>query len=772
MGTFDGGLASGYVLRLDTWNSGVSGNSRLISWHLHIIKGSGSGKWADGPHYWSVNIAGHTAAGSVPSYDFRSYSDLTLGSGSFWVSHDANGYLTTYSSGAFDDNNTWGELGNGSCGGYDTWPRISKPPTAPGTPSSGSITASSVALSWSAPSDNRGAAVTGYEIQRATNSTFTAGTSTSSFTGTSGTVTDLASGSDYWFRVRAINSAGAGEWSSALATATLAKPPTGLASSSETPTSFTLGWSAPSGSGVTKYRIQESPAADFTGATTWEQTGTSRAVSGLAPAETYYYRVAAQTAGGWGSWSTSFSIRLGLPAPTLTSAATETTNWKLRVTWSAPSITTGLVGYRIQTARDSEFTTGVENTDVADVLTADLTRTGGRRYWVRVAARTQGGVNTWSTALSLVHTMDAGQLDGWTRTGTKPAGITYYTQQGIRRGPVGSVVSALNIESLATSSASLAANTFGIERTITDLRDGVSYLLQAKVTGRFSDAPSASQGRTYRLAVGSTLGTTAAISGATETVTLPELEFVASGTTATIKVLLADALTIAGAQDEVEQVGIHDIVLWELASDYPQRLRSTVYESNLANHFDLACNSVGATWYVDKAGTTRFNLPGAALPLSAVFSDTRDNGALEYIDIAASYDTRTMVNRLRVTNYGLDDDGELEENDELVEENTSSIDAYGAREERLTTNLYGVAPYDTSLAARLAEILDARDEPQLLVSSLRWNAQQDIAAATELEVGQRIAVHFNGAVQDSQIVAIQHDITPTRWIATLEIQEV
>lgn len=771
MATFSGTFGNyTHTLTVNVASQNVANNTTTLNWSyaIHRNVGAGSGSWNYDGINWSVSINGSGWSGKT-GFDFRDYADLLVATGSLNVVHNSDGNKTISSS-AFWGYNT-SNFPGGTVSGNMALPRIPKAPTAPGTPVAGAITTTAIPLTWAASSDNNGAAITSYEVQRATNAAFTTGVVSTSFSGTTGTLT-LPGGSDFWFRVRAINSVGPSAWSGVLATATLATAPASLNATSETPTSFTLGWTAPSGTGITSYRIQQSTAADFSGATTWDQAPTSRPMSGLAPAETYYYRVAALTASGWSAWSTVFSIRLGLPAPTLNSAATETTNWTLRVAWGVPAITTGLTGYRIQTARNADFTSGVENTDVGNVLTADITRTGGRRYWVRVAARTIGGANTWSSVISLVHTMDAGQLDGWTRLGTRPAGITYYTLQGLRRGPVGSVPSALNLESLATASASLPANTFGIQRTATGLKNGASYLLQAKLTGRYSSAPDAAQGRTYRLAVGSTLGTPVAISGASETITLPELEFVASGTTADIKILLADALTITGAKDEVEQVAIHNIVLWELASDYPQRLRSTVYESNLANHFDLACNSVGASWYVDKEGITRFNLPGAALPLSAVFSDTSDNGALEYIDINASYDTRSMVNRVNATNYGIDDEGVYEQNDSMVEENLTSITAYGSREERLDVNLWSEPPYTPALANRLAEILDAHDEPELLVSSLRWNAQQDITAATKLEVGQRIAVHFNGHVQNSQIVNIQHDITPTRWIVTLEIWSV
>ncbi|MGW9346019.1 hypothetical protein ACWGR3_31245, partial [Streptomyces albidoflavus] len=248
------------------------------------------------------------------------------------------------------------------------------------------------------------------------------------------------------------------------------------------------------------------------------------------------------------------------------------------------------------------------------------------------------------------------------------------------------------------------------------------------------------------------------------------IEFVADATSVTLQILLAEGVSTAGAAGQVEKVAFHGIKLYRLATEYPVRLRNTVYESNLANHFDLACNSVGATWYVGKDGPTRFRLPGAALPVSAIFSDQVDPAAVSYVDITSGWDTRSTINRIEATNYG-ELDGQ-EDNDELIVEDTASQDAYGLYRTTLALNLYDVAPYDASFTDRLAELLDAHNEPENLISSLRWNAQEDPKLAAALEVGQRITVRFDGNVQDSQIVNIQHDVTPTRWIITLNLRSI
>jgi hypothetical protein len=79
-------------------------------------------------------------------------------------------------------------------------------PIAPGTPSASS-TGTSATITWTAPGDNGGKAVTSYRIQRSTDninfSTIVASTGTTSLTYTN---TGLTPGTKYYYRVAAINS--------------------------------------------------------------------------------------------------------------------------------------------------------------------------------------------------------------------------------------------------------------------------------------------------------------------------------------------------------------------------------------------------------------------------------------------------------------------------------------------------------------------------------------------------------------------------------------
>lgn len=515
------------------------------------------------------------------------------------------------------------------------------------------------------------------------------------------------------------------------------------------------------GSPITGWQAQCATDAAFTQNVQTVASNGTTTFTGLLPGRTYYFRSRGSNAVGWSGWSNVVSAYVGLPAPTLNTWAQNGTA-HLVATWSAPSTTTGLTGYRLQVARDANFSGTVYNYDLGNVLTLAVGGLAGGRIWyARVAAVTAGGVNAYSSPRSSMLVLDAGDLDGWTRIGTKPTNISYITAEGIRRG-VSGTNQALWVESLSTGATSIAADVLGIEKTATGLIVGKTYRFEARAS--IAGAPLATS---YRLSV-LTEGAAAAVTVGPDTV-LPYLDFVADATTAVLRITLAGAVTVPGATEEVERIAFHTVRLTQAVTDYDQRLRETIYESNLANHLDLACNSVGASWYVGMDGVTRFRLPGSALPVTAVFTDQVDDNALHYVDVTAAYSTRSLTNRLEVTNYGVDAARANEENDELVVTSDPSIVKYGVRSERLETNLWSEVPYDESLNNRLAEILDTNDHTARLISSVKWNAQEDLAMASVLDVGQRIIVRFDGTEQDSQIVALSHDITPERWLITLTL---
>ena len=165
-------------------------------------------------------------------------------------------------------------------------------------------------LSWSAPSDDGGANITGYRIEVSTdNSTWSDLVANTNSTGTSYSHTGLDAGSTRYYRVSAINSEGTGPISN-VANATTDAPtkpgaPTGLTATANGQTQIDLSWAAPSNDGgadITGYRIEvsedNSTWTDLVAST--NSTSTSYSHTDLDAGSTRHYRVSAINSAGTG----------------------------------------------------------------------------------------------------------------------------------------------------------------------------------------------------------------------------------------------------------------------------------------------------------------------------------------------------------------------------------------------------------------------------------------------------------------------------------------
>ena len=175
------------------------------------------------------------------------------------------------------------------------------PATVPGAPTSLSATVSDqrVDLIWTAPASNGGQSITDYEYEQGGSGTWisTGGTATSYM------VRNLTNGQPYRFRVRAVNSVGAGAASAAspnVTPATEPDAPTGL-SATVSDQEVDLIWTAPASNGgatILRYEYE----LDFSG--TWTSTGgtaTSYTVTGLTNGQSYTFRVRAVNRVGAGA---------------------------------------------------------------------------------------------------------------------------------------------------------------------------------------------------------------------------------------------------------------------------------------------------------------------------------------------------------------------------------------------------------------------------------------------------------------------------------------
>jgi fibronectin type 3 domain-containing protein len=184
--------------------------------------------------------------------------------------------------------------------------------------SSATAGSNSVALSWSAPASDGGAAITGYNVYR---SSFSGGETLLVSLGNVTSYSDLGvvNGQTYYYQVTAVNSVGesvrSGERSATPATlaATIPGAPT-LDSATPGNRVVTLAWSAPAPNGssaITGYRVYRRSASGSATLLTSLGNVTSYADTTVSNGVTYYYSVSAVNAGGEGAPSAE---RGALPA--------------------------------------------------------------------------------------------------------------------------------------------------------------------------------------------------------------------------------------------------------------------------------------------------------------------------------------------------------------------------------------------------------------------------------------------------------------------------
>ena len=254
------------------------------------------------------NAPGSTQMNSLPYADPAARNDVTSGSnGSCSVAYLCNGEV------GYD-----GPTGLGTPNGVAAFTAVKAAPTVPTAPTnlaaSGANT--TVNLSWSAPSNNGGSSVTGYNVYRGTASGSEA-LLTSVGTTTSYSDTAVVNGTTYYYEVSAVNGVGEGAKSAeASATpATTPGAPQSLTAQPATSKGVTLTWSAPSnngGSSVTGYKLNRSTRSSRETAyvtVTCTTNPCSYTDTGTNSRTTYYYDVAATNRVGTGPVSNQASAR-------------------------------------------------------------------------------------------------------------------------------------------------------------------------------------------------------------------------------------------------------------------------------------------------------------------------------------------------------------------------------------------------------------------------------------------------------------------------------
>jgi len=242
--------------------------------------------------------------------------------------------------------------------------------TAPGAPTGLTATAdgqTTINLSWTAPTNNGGAAITGYQLQWSANGTSNWQPVSPAHSGTGRTYSDtgLSPSTTRHYQVRARNSVGSGGWSSVAnattSTPTVTKPgaPTSLTAKASGQTVINLSWRAPSdngGAAITGYRVEVRATSTAPWSILNPNTGSTTTTanqSNLTPGSTRYYRVAAINSAGFGTFSNSANATTeALKAPGAPTDLTATADGQttINLSWTAPTENGGaaIIGYQVQ----------------------------------------------------------------------------------------------------------------------------------------------------------------------------------------------------------------------------------------------------------------------------------------------------------------------------------------------------------------------------------------------------------------------------------------
>ena len=277
--------------------------------------------------------------------------------------------------------------------------------TVPEAPTSLTATAqtngTSMALDWDAPNNDGGAAISDYDVSSDDGATWNAIGSTN----TTYTVTGLDKGTEYTFRVRAVNSVGDGTASASVTETTETTVPGAPTSLASTPaaTSVALTWTAPTDTGgenITDYELRYQ--AGSTAGGTWTslgQTTTSYTQTGLDKGTEYTFQVRAvnDTGNSSGSNADTETTDTTVPgAPTSLSVAGQTLT-TLTISWTDATDDGGslVTGHQYRLDGGSWVSTGsTTTTHIITSLTSDT------EYSIEVRTQNSVGNSSASTSAS------------------------------------------------------------------------------------------------------------------------------------------------------------------------------------------------------------------------------------------------------------------------------------------------------------------------------------------------------------------------------------
>lgn len=144
-----------------------------------------------------------------------------------------------------------------------------------------------------------------------------------------------------------------------------------------------------------------------------------------------------------------------------------------------------------------------------------------------------------------------------------------------------------------------------------------------------------------------------------------------------------------------------------------------------------------------------------------------------YTDIDVSFDTRSVVNALTMSQHGrkiVNGDPQVDDYS-ATKTDPVSISNWGEREASMDTCLWLGAGHELDLDQRAREVFSYRAEPFYLINHVRFNAQSNVPLAFSLDVYSRIKIKFQGFTQVSRVARIKHRLSNNRWMVDLYLTD-
>lgn len=396
----------------------------------------------------------------------------------------------------------------------------------------------------------------------------------------------------------------------------------------------------------------------------------------------------------WGRLSGTVNYFQVPNSPTALTVAQDALENAVNVAWTAPSDNggTAVTSYNIIWSYNADFSGSTTISTGTTGTTYKITGlTYGSTVYVKVGAvnataAAAGSTSVLSSSASGYITAPDLPLDGWANFGTVTNNTFTLTH---------TVIPALTPTTgfLRTGTSTATGGTYttgavGMQKTYTNLTAGRQYIVSGKAILRTAGVPA----NIYRFAVtGIGNGTSVTLTSTTTGATIPSYTFTASSSTHTVEIELAETFTVStiGVQ---ESVAFYEYKLTRVATDLAYRVQDNLLTGTLVDHFDLATQSVGAYWWVDKKNVTQFAQDfDYSLPI-CTFSDVIADGNLYYTNIETSFDTTAVINDITLENIGVrpatsESEAFNSYSVEWQQSDSTSVDEWGARNYNFTTNL-------------------------------------------------------------------------------------